>query len=112
MNKEDSYTDMLAMHFEASEKGTTSNMANLFRGWFTPPATTKYRFHQSCDDHCNLVFGKTPDSETDTEELIDTDHWVEYRRITYIAHGDQDRISKWVSLEKGKKYYIEAAHLN
>jgi hypothetical protein len=59
-----------------------------------------------------LILGKTPDSETDTEELIDTEHWVEYRRTTYIKHGSQERISKWVTLEKGKKYYIEAAHLN
>jgi hypothetical protein len=45
MDDEIQYNDLLAMHFESSEKKTYSNMANLYRGWFTPPATGKYRFH-------------------------------------------------------------------
>jgi hypothetical protein len=112
MDDETQYTDLLAMHFEASEKKTTSQMANLFRGWFTPPATARYRFHQSCDDHCDLRLGNTPDQETDVKEILNIDHHAEYRRASYTRYGDQDRVSEWVSLEVGKKYYIEAAHLN
>ena len=26
----------------------------LFRGWFVPPATTRYRFYMACDDFCKL----------------------------------------------------------
>jgi hypothetical protein len=100
------------MHFESSEKKTTSYMANLYRGWFTPPATAKYRFHQSCNDYCDLNLGNTPDQETDVTELIDINHWSEYRRASYTRYGDQDRISEWVSLEAGRKYYIQASHLN
>lgn len=43
------YTDKLAMQFEEHES-LGDQIATLWRGWFTPPATTKYRFHQSCDD--------------------------------------------------------------
>jgi hypothetical protein len=94
------------MQMESHEKDTSSLMSKLYRGWFTPPATTKYRFHQSCDDYCDLKLGKTPDQDTDLEELLDINHWSEYRRTSYTRYGDQDRISKWVSLEKGKKYFI------
>jgi hypothetical protein len=85
----------------------------VYRGWFTAPDTKRYRFHQVCNDHCDLNLGKTPDNAEDVEEILNVDHWSEYRRGgTYIAHGNQERISKWVSLEKGKKYFIQAAHLN
>jgi hypothetical protein len=32
--------------------------------------------------------------------------------MSYVEHGGQTRISEWVTLEAGRKYYIEAAHLN
>jgi len=32
-------------------------MTNVFKGWFIPPATTKYRFYQVCDDKCILKLG-------------------------------------------------------
>jgi hypothetical protein len=35
-----------------------------------------------------LIFGKNPDDAEDTEELLDVDHWSEYRRGgSYIALG-------------------------
>jgi hypothetical protein len=45
-------------------------------------------------------------------ELLDVEHYSSYRRMSYTTVGGQDRISDWVSLEEGKKYYIESAHLN
>lgn len=53
------YTESLMMHFEAHEKAG-NNFVSLYRGWFTPPATARYRFLQSCDDHCDLKLGNTP----------------------------------------------------
>jgi hypothetical protein len=38
----------------------SDRMENVFKGWFIPPATTKYRFYMSCDDHCNLKLGSEP----------------------------------------------------
>jgi hypothetical protein len=53
------YTEKLMMHFEARED-EGNNFVGLYRGWFTPPADARYRFHQSCNDHCNLNLGNTP----------------------------------------------------
>jgi hypothetical protein len=39
MDDEDQYTDRLAMTFEGHET-IGSYTASLYRGWFTPPATT------------------------------------------------------------------------
>lgn len=33
-----------------------------FKGWFVPPATTRYRFFMSCDDHCFLNMSLTAGS--------------------------------------------------
>lgn len=59
-----------------------------------------------------MRLGNTPDSETDITEIINIDGWSEYRRVSYVKTHGIDRISDWVALEGGQKYYIEAAHLN
>jgi len=59
------YTDKLAMQFEGQERNVWFE-ASVYRGWFTAPATTKYRFHQSCNDHCDLDVGDTPGQSTKT----------------------------------------------
>jgi len=109
------YTDRLAMNFEGHET-VGSQTAHLYRGWFTPPASARYRFYQSCDDHCELYMGSVPDSdlERDVTKILDIDHWNEFRRMSYTSHGgeDQTRISDWITLEAGQKYYVEANHLN
>jgi len=110
-SKRKDYTDMLAMHFEEHETSLSDYTATIWKGWFTPPMTARYRFHQSCNDHCDLTLGKTPGQDTDTEKILDINHWSEYRRVSYTEYGGQTRISKWIQLEKGKKYYIHSAHL-
>jgi hypothetical protein len=55
----DKHTDMLAMSFE-SPMNVDDHLVNLYKGWFIPPATTKYRFYMSCDDLCNLKLGSEP----------------------------------------------------
>jgi len=47
------------MHFE-SPINEADFLANLYKGWFVPPATTKYRFYTVCDDYCSLKLGLTP----------------------------------------------------
>jgi hypothetical protein len=32
--------------------------------------------------------------------------------MSYVGHGGRTRVSEWVALAAGGKYYIEAAHLN
>jgi len=35
-------------------------LTHQFKGWFIPPATTRYRFYQSCDDNCRLIMADKP----------------------------------------------------
>lgn len=46
---------------------------NILKGWFIPPATTKYRFYMACDDDCDLSMGKTPGKGPDVN---DTQHLI------------------------------------
>ena len=56
--------------------------------------------------------GDIPDRSDKTTEHLNINHWSEFRRISYSTYGGADRISDWISLEGGRKYYIESAHLN
>jgi len=62
-------SEFLALSMELNEREHVRS-GNLFRGWFVPPKTTKYRFYQACDDNCKLKIGKTPGSTEDLEELL------------------------------------------
>ena len=55
-----------------------------------------------------MKLGLTPDQSTETKKLLDTHSWSDRRH--YRKEDGQERISEWVPLEKGKKYYIEADH--
>jgi len=44
LDKDETYEEMLALSFETNEN-RAEKAGNLFRGWFIPPATTKYRFY-------------------------------------------------------------------
>jgi hypothetical protein len=44
---------------------------NQFRGWFIPPATTRYKFYQYCDDNCRIMFSNvTGDSTENVTTLL------------------------------------------
>lgn len=97
--------DQLSTTFE-----TTENYGHFYGkhyvGWFVPPETTKYRFYMACDDYCQLYLGSTPDTETTPELLLDVTNPSNFRNYWKTSDGST-RISKWVSLEKGKNYFIE-----
>jgi glutamate formiminotransferase len=58
-----------------------------------------------------MNLGNTPGQSTDTTELLNIDINSEYRRTSWTDWGGQTRVSAWVDLIKGEKYYIEAVHL-
>ena len=31
-----------------------NRMEQIFKGWFIPPATTRYKFYQTCDNYCRI----------------------------------------------------------
>jgi hypothetical protein len=37
-----------------------NTIANMYKGWFVAPATTRYRFYVACDQACDVQFGSTP----------------------------------------------------
>jgi len=83
------------------------------KGWFVPPATTRYRFYIACDDYCNIELGDTPNQVENTTEInhnfIATDFrdwWESSNR-----HLGYSRISEWIELEEGEPYYIEGKQL-
>jgi len=78
------YSEKLAMHFEAP---TTEGdyIVNVFKGWFVPPKTTKYRFLSSCDDYCSVKIGKTEKQTDSLTTLMDTHRYNEFR---WYRQGD------------------------
>jgi hypothetical protein len=46
-------TESLAMTMESSPN-IGDRFAHVYKGWFVPPASTRYRFYMSCDDHCQV----------------------------------------------------------
>jgi len=111
MGKPDQYKDLLAMQAEGMEN-ISEYQASLYRGWFTAPTTGKFRFHQACDDECDLNIGKTPNQSATLSKMLDINHYSSFQRNSFMNTGGQTRVSEWVDFEKDKKYYLEAAHLN
>ena len=82
-------------------------------GWFTAPASGKYRFLLSCDDGCNLYFNNdtayagTPLEKRPDLKLIAKRGWsIGWRQ--YFYNKDEGQRSEWITLEKGKQYFMMA----
>ena len=46
-------------------------VVNEFKGWFIPPATTRYKFYQYCDDWCKVSFSNViGDSTENVTDLV------------------------------------------
>lgn len=86
-----------------------SSIGNLFKGWFIAPATTNYKFYMSCDDHCILKLGLTPENVTDVQDIIQIYEWSEWR--DYFQEDGANRSSVWIALEADQAYYLEANHV-
>jgi len=110
-NNYESYpaTEVLALAMEVPINEADWTM-NIFKGWFIPPATTRYRFYQTCDDHCSIELSNvTEDSTQNVTEILYTNTWVEYRDW-YSLVRNEPHISEWISLTEGLPYYIEGKH--
>lgn len=79
------------------------------KAWFVAPDTAKYRFFISCDDHCELYLDQTSGSLNPTK-IASGNSWTPFRWISRDYTSTDTRRSEWVSLEKGKHYYIEGRH--
>lgn len=99
----------LALQFETSYTEADTS-GNLFQGWFTAPETTNYRFYMACDDFCRLNLGDTPNNISPVTRILDITS-NQGNRDYWNPTDNMIRISDWVALTAGEKYYIEALHI-
>jgi len=97
--------EMLMTEFDIPT-GSGSNYGTRTRFWFTPPATTKYRFYQSCDDTCVVRIGNSADifNSEDLKTVLSSGSYYHYRGYwpdLTGSHGIRFR-SEWVTLTQGK----------
>lgn len=100
-------TNHLALHFE-TPSSVGDKIGNFYQAWFEPPKTGKYRFYMACDTKCRLNFGETAKDSSSATKLLDVTQYTSYR--DYWVEDGITRVSKWLNLVKGEKYYIEGRH--
>jgi hypothetical protein len=107
---------MVAMQFEVPHS-KYDKYGNLMQAWFRAQESTtsnsntaKYRFYMACDDKCLLKLGTAPDdsSTSNLKTLLDISTATSNR--DYWFNDGIKRVSDWVTLTKGKDYYIEGRH--
>jgi hypothetical protein len=109
----ETFYEYRARYWDVFSKWTSyprAYVVNEFKGWFIPPATTRYKFYQYCDDWCKVSFSNvTGDSTENVTDLVSQSGHTAYRNF-YDSTRDYDhnQSSEWVSLIEGEPYYIHA----
>ena len=93
-------------------ENTAEQFGQRLAGWITPPVTGSYQFYFSSDDQGALWLGtdETPASAT---QIASEPSWSSAR--SWLSGGvsrdpaNPQNISRPVSLEAGRRYYLEAA---
>ena len=91
--------------FFDSELNTGDNYGSRIAGYVHPPETGDYTFWISGDDVCELRLSMT-EREADAQLIALVSSWT----AQYQWDSDAEQMSQTITLEKGKKYYIEALH--
>jgi hypothetical protein len=81
------------------------NYGQRIRGYICPPATGSYTFYLAADDQAELWLS-TSASPLSKEKIASVTTWTNAKQWT--KYPSQKTVA--ISLEKGKKYYIEALH--
>jgi hypothetical protein len=76
-------------------------------GWFIAPATTRYRFYQTCDNGCRFHMGLDTADPLALTKLTERT-WATDRRRFFRQYYDSK--SEWVNLTAGEKYYVQGSH--
>lgn len=106
--------ETLHTNIESRRENSGDYFVNRYTGWFIAPETTKFRFYAGCNRVCYVNIGKTPDQTKDMLELLKFHGPAAKERYYWDNNkdwGEKKRISDWVSLEKGKSYYLLADHI-
>jgi hypothetical protein len=79
LTKPDWTRDMsLSMNLE-SMPNIGDRFAHEYKGWFVPPASSRYRFYLACDDGCHLKLDSTPGSNSSATDIAYTNRYSEFR---------------------------------
>jgi hypothetical protein len=57
------------MDFE-SPQVSGSKMGSIYKAWFQPPVTARYRFYMVCDDKCEMKMATCPAKNDPTTTLL------------------------------------------
>jgi len=67
--KGDDVTKELALDMESTwNRG--DNLGGVYKGWFVPPTTARYRFYMTCDDRCELSIAPCADTTSPLNKLM------------------------------------------
>ena len=73
--EDEPYTKMLAIDL-AAERNFGDKIGSVYKTWFVPPKTTRYRFYMVCDDYCMFKIGECPKSYSPLTTIIDLRGWT------------------------------------
>ena len=99
------------LYFPTSD--LSGNIGNYYYhrlyGYFVAPATTRYRFYQTCDDKCHLRIDLNGGgSRNDLSWLTSVTGWMPQRQW-FVDRTDKGVYrSHWVNLVEGQEYYFES----
>jgi hypothetical protein len=86
------------------------NYGQRIRGYLHPPVSGSYTFFLAGDDNCELYLS-TDEDPLKKVKIADITGWTYPREwFKYPSWGKSSQSSVPISLQAGKKYYIEALH--
>lgn len=102
---------MLAIDL-AAERNLGDRIGSLYKTWFIPPETGRYRFYMACDQQCRMSIAECPNTTTPLTMLLKLNSWTQTNAFFSTAYSnDNKKVSDWIHLEKGEPYYMEASYV-
>ncbi|CDW80878.1 ipt tig domain containing protein [Stylonychia lemnae] len=101
----------IALSFETQRNQMDGYSGNIFKGYFKPPTSGRYRFYMACDDACFLFMNVNGTNTKDPAGAIQlmNSGYTSYRN--YLNPDDTKRVTEWLNLSADSYYYIEGRHL-
>lgn len=102
---------MLALDLSA-ERNHGDKIGSLYKTWFIPPKSGRYRFYIACDQQCRLWLATCPNTNTPKTEMLKINQWASVNTFfSSHAHEAYKKKSDWVNMTKGEPYYMEASYV-
>jgi hypothetical protein len=104
---------MLALDM-AAERNIGDYMGSIYKAWFVPPKTARYRFYMVCNDYCLMEFATCPKSHTPTDRILDLRGWTDYSGFFSQQHHwnkGKKKISDWLELTEGEEYFMQVNYM-